>query len=331
MEQVFEHNQQMLLKHMYAPQTLVDVIAIRHPPPAISMPDSLSPAFWKIMAVYQQCTKVSDAPHLVWFLDGDALIMDPTVRIEILWYYHQSKHGQSTSTSPLDILFAHGKNGYNSGIFVVNCTSHTALETLQLWHTVALDLMAEQQHDDDNEGSESFQNHVRPNWYEQNALHYMLDTHQWKAQGLISETWHPPRRPRIWDEHYEKYSYIWETNQTAIDKDAMRKMFSTRALQSRLRRTTQCALHTFPPTRASLQHHASSSLNYSPGHFILHTDGVQQSPRLAILKYYATAGDVGTGTNNHTLSLVQAAHLYLKNHPYAYDFNETYMDWAFPI
>ena len=337
MNNVFQGNRHLIQRHF---QNAPDPVAIVQPPQHISpscrhqsFPASVSPAFWKMMAVHQHCTTPTTnsgsspngsqqssydnrLPDLVWFMDGDALLMDVTARIDFLWAYHQHILASTTNDTSLDMLTAHGRNGYNSGIFIVNCTSPTALRTLEIWHDAALDLWHWQRKRNGNST-------VRfPFKYEQNGLHYMLNTYQWRRQG-----W------RVWDDHYERDYAYWSNASMHRRSNSRAILLSSQALRHRIRHTTQCALQTFP--YHALRKYSNlpnlHALVYSPGHFILHTAGVPAAKRCSILQQ-AMASRQSQPTNAEHISLTpwQAAQAYRQSHEFSYAFNETYLDWDYP-
>ena len=95
MQHVFTHNQEKIVRFMTDPSQPLQLppIAITEPPRIAAacrhttFPPDASPAYWKVMAIHQTCTTTTKTPRpdLVWFLDGDALIMDTTARVEFLW------------------------------------------------------------------------------------------------------------------------------------------------------------------------------------------------------------------------------------------------------
>jgi hypothetical protein len=84
------------------------------------------PAYAKSMATHDQC--VNEHAELVWFLDGDVVLMNPYIPVELIWYYY--KH-QLNNT--LNVLFSCDNFDLNSSVFIVNCSSPTAVKTLEYW------------------------------------------------------------------------------------------------------------------------------------------------------------------------------------------------------
>jgi hypothetical protein len=126
MQTVFDHNAHMVSKHFgFGSKAVTNLTE------CMSRIETSHPAFCKILAVRDYCVESNN--DLVWFLDGDVVLMNPTVRIDYLWFYYQQHH----SYTELDMLFATDWLGLNSGSFVVNCTSPTALRLLAYWDIFA--------------------------------------------------------------------------------------------------------------------------------------------------------------------------------------------------
>ena len=239
MERNYRHNSRMLTPHG------IDSTAVREPVEAL--PHGLSPAFWKMDAVKHYC--IHNDFDLVFFLDGDTIIMDPYARVEFLWAYHNQLARANDRTISIDMLFNGDRNELNSGIFIVNCTSKTAIKTLEIWKEVALTLA---------------QNNtaiVHHSWYEQNALHLMMRTRKWTNHGTLQ-----------WNNVVSNYTDDVHT-------------YSTESLRQRIRITTQCALNTY--VWEIFGHRDDSErFVYKPGHFILHLAGVPAKKKHSLMEKY---------------------------------------------
>jgi hypothetical protein len=117
------------------------------------------PAYAKIMAIHDQC--VNEHAKLMWFLDGDVVLMNPYIPVELIWYYY--KH-QSNNT--LDMLFSCDNFDLNSGVFIVNCLSPTAVKTLEYWEIYS-------------KRTNNWKN-VPSGMYEHNAIQWLLQTKWWR-------------------------------------------------------------------------------------------------------------------------------------------------------
>lgn len=277
MYRVFDHNARVLERHGIPSIPISQPINPAHA--------SIPPAYWKVDAVLHHCS-TGNNPEILWFLDGDALVMDPHARVDFLWAYHN--HLARLEGNDLDILFAHDWNSFNTGIFVVNCTSPTAVKTLQIWQQLAMDLLDRGEH-------------VHRLWYEQNALHCLLDTPRWREANGTK-----------WNRAINKY----------VPKSE-RSVFSTAGMRKRLRHTTHCALNTYPTDHGHPQDRTNHV--YNPGHFILHCAGMSKpkSRKFDLLRNYSAL----KSWSDCTFDIRGAAEAYLKAHPYEYDYNQTYLDW----
>jgi len=293
MERNFRHNSDMLHPHSITSSpirepTSADLVSNNHP---------LSPAFWKMDAIRHYCTNGTTDGHsydLVFFLDGDTCIMDPYARVEFLWAYHANRnimdhldHDHRDVSNRLDMLFATDRPGLNSGIFIVNCTSKTAMKTLELWKSVAVALVAN--------GTKV----VMPSWYEQNAIHLMMRTKIWVSSN-------PTLR---WNDIVNDYTNEIET-------------YSTESLRKRIRMTTQCALNTYPMEVYNKLKN-SEQFVYQPGHFIIHMAAVYTRLKRTYMDLYRNT----TKPSIKPVSLRQAAQLYLKYHPFSINRTLGYNEW----
>jgi len=276
MEQDYLHNKQMLRPHQ------IESTPIREP--VEDLPNGMSPAFWKIDAIKYHCTSFNY--DLVLFLDGDALIMDPYSRVEFLWEYHTELARKDYGTGFIDMLFNGDRNELNSGVFIVNCTSKTAIKTLEIWKDVSLFL------------ARNTTKVVHQDWYEQNALHLMMRTRTWTNHGTLR-----------WNDILSNYTDDPVT-------------YSTKSLRQRIRMTTQCALNTYVWERFGERNH-SERFVYKPGHYILHMAGVPARQKHALLAIYRNS----TKPSTKSLTLREAARLYLKFHSFRIDRTLAYEDW----
>lgn len=239
MERNYWHNSRMLAPHG------IESTAVREPVEAL--PHGLSPAFWKMDAVKHYCTHNNF--DLVFFLDGDTIIMDPFARVEFLWTYHNELARAKDRSIYIDMLFNGDRNELNSGVFIVNCTSKTAIKTLEIWKAVALTL------------AQSHTAVVHQSWYEQNALHLMMRTRKWKNHGTLK-----------WNNIVSNYTDDVYT-------------YSTESLRQRIRITTQCALNTY--VWEIFGHRDNSErFVYKPGHFILHLAGAPAKKKHTLMEKY---------------------------------------------
>jgi hypothetical protein len=228
MRHVFQHNARLVRHHKYRAIPIVKV-----PDGQLLFPENElnSPSFWKMQAVRNVCLDLK--PDIVWFLDGDVVLMNPTYRIDILWEYHR----QWADFDGIDILFSHDMNGINSGAFIVNCTSILAMIFLQKVMSLSYQVMK--------------MPGVDPDLFEQNAIHYLLDTPQWKSSHVR------PRR-KFPDEDWA--------------------LFSPEKLKRRIRTTLQpCSMFTLP---LIMDHPCTfdqgGPLWYEFGHGAIHTAGMRQ-------------------------------------------------------
>jgi hypothetical protein len=238
-EHNYRHNSRMLHPHNIKSTPVRD--------PVKSIPDGLSPAFWKMDAVKHHCTRGDY--DLVLFLDGDTSIMDPYARVEFLWAYHTELARVKDHISSIDMLFNGDRSDINSGIFIVNCTSKTAMRTLKIWKEVALML------------ARNKTALVEHSWFEQNAIHLMTRTQKWLDHGSLR-----------WNDIVSQYTDKVDT-------------YSTEALRKRIRVTTQCALNTYVWEVFGKRNH-SECFVYKPGHFILHMAGVPAKKKRALMDTY---------------------------------------------
>jgi len=171
--------------------------------------DSRTPAFWKMRAILDVCQL--QQYELVWFLDGDVLLTQRVIPIQALWFYH------SSFDPSLDMLFAYDHAGINSGNFVVNCRSPTAMEFLEEW----------------DRGAEHISRYYPP-LYEQTFLYYAL------------------RQGNFWlrrVEHFGGFGALFIREPIVWDDQPLAKsnasMWSTQAVRSRLKHIHEmCSLNT---------------------------------------------------------------------------------------
>ena len=155
MYQVFTHNAKIVENHGF------EAVAVTEPL------SRLSPPYWKMKAVLKHCR---DDVDVLWFLDGDVILLEPTVRVDVLWYYHM--YWAQQEGADLDVLFSVDYQNHNAGVFLVNCQSPSALEFIKLWDETAEQSTKKEWTDD------LAIRHL--GWYEQASLHYLLDTKFWQ-------------------------------------------------------------------------------------------------------------------------------------------------------
>jgi hypothetical protein len=244
---VFESNSRIAVHHGYISKSLTN----KTRSDKVENDDRvLHPAFRKIKAVQEACE--ADHPDLVWFLDGDVVITNPFVRIEMLWYFYQSKYPQ------LDMLFSSDHNGLNSGVFVVNCSSETAMKTLEYWDMYAPEVNAWKG--------------INKGRYEQNAIHWLIQSHWWKRK-------HPL--------HKRKFELMADVPLHAKKQFGATLLRRTRVIVV----NDVCELSSFPAefqcnsTNSSLYTSVQGYKWWEEGQFILHTAGARNPfKRLPYLK-----------------------------------------------
>jgi galactosyl transferase GMA12/MNN10 family len=228
MRDIFQHNARLVRRHNYH---VIPIEKIPHGQLLFPKDELNSPPFWKMQAIRNVCREIN--PDIVWFLDGDIVLMNPTYRIDVLWEYHR----QWAEFDGMGILFSHDMNGINSGAFIVNCTSALAMKFLKM--LIPMSFQVRKMPD------------VDPDLFEQNTIHYLLDTPQWKSSHV---------RPR----------------RTASDGDWT--LFSPVKLRRRIRTTLQpCSMFTLP---LIIDHPCTydqrGPLWYEFGHVAVHTAGMRQ-------------------------------------------------------
>lgn len=149
--EVFQHNTRMSQRHSYAATSLVNT----------TQWTTQGPSFAKTLAVKGYCDS-NPTTDLVLFLDADVMLMNPYVKVEFLWHHYKQRYPD------MEFLFAADNNDLNTGVFMVNCTSPTAMRFLDYWNLYAT---------------------RTPNWksvppelHEQNAIHWLLQTNPWRSQ-----------------------------------------------------------------------------------------------------------------------------------------------------
>lgn len=147
-ERVHQHNVRIVSRHGYT------TIAVTNTTLWAS-----HPAYAKMNAIRDQCD--NQQAELVWFLDGDVVLMNHYIPVELIWYYYQEQ-----SNNTLDMLFSCDNFDINSGVFIVNCSSPTAVKTLEYWEIYS-------------KRTNGWKN-VPSGMYEQNAIHWLLQTPFWR-------------------------------------------------------------------------------------------------------------------------------------------------------
>jgi hypothetical protein len=122
--------------------------------------DCRVPAYAKILAIKEYC--MSGEYDLAWFIDGDVVLMNPDISIELVWYYYLERYPR------LDALFSVNNDGLNSGVFIVNCRSETAIRFLNYWYFYA-DIVTNW-------------HNVERGVYEQPAVQWLLQVPIWKRR-----------------------------------------------------------------------------------------------------------------------------------------------------
>jgi hypothetical protein len=229
-QNVYNHNVRVGTRHGYTPTAVTNTSKwARHP------------AFAKVLALRDYCLK--EQSDLIWFLDGDVVLMNPYIPIELLWFYYQAKHPE------MDFLFACDNNDLNSGVFIVNCTAPTALRLLEYW-------------DYYGEIVNSWHNTLG-SMYEQNAIHWLVQTPFWRQ-------YHPRLKRR---------KQLSHPNARNNREELM--LFSVRKLQERVIVIDQiCELSVFPIEFMCDATYEPRYLTRGPrwweeGHFALHTAGTR--------------------------------------------------------
>lgn len=249
MMQAFEHNRKVCEDILNIPSS-----PILEPPKEFNNTnDTSSPAFWKMLAVKEKC--VAGDSDVVLFLDGDVIITDPSMPVEALWHFYA--HFNPT----MDILFGVDINSINSGIFLVNCRSPTAIEFLEEWHDRAPELSI-----------------YNPLSYEQTFLQYVLEVSSYWL-NFVPKT-KPYRNHPIprWDNYSQKaiqFPEIW----------------STKSLRQRLQQSaTQCVFSGYPiiDNRARKK----GFRTFQPGDVMVHMAGMKTRHKLGYTLEYlnVTAG-----------------------------------------
>ena len=294
MEQVFRHNQRMLIPHG------IESVAISQPPTDFmdtfpdNQADHMQPPFWKMGIMHEQCQE--NDVDLLWYLDGDTLIMDPHARVEFLWLYHSHLNQLQHQHQHLDMLFAHDWYGFNAGIILVNCTSQSAMLTLKVWQDAAVQLLT----------TYKDQAPELDCWYEQKSLHFMLNTWQWNNI--------PANQSLHWDNYIRNHD-----DNNSLDADS----FSSESLTRRIRHTaSQCALNNSPPPRRTQSFSENDKTSMSPattasantGPFIVHMAGLKGEQKNLFLDHYRQI----ESWSNTNLTWQEAAISYLRNHPFSY-------------
>jgi hypothetical protein len=234
---VYLHNARMATRMGYSSETITDTLRW----------DSREAPYAKAPAVKEYC--LSGEFDLVWFLDGDVLLMNPHIRVEMVWYYYQSRYPQ------LDALFSVDFDGLNSGVFIVNCSSDTAIRLLDYWH---------------------YYTNVTNNWhninqglYEQNGLHWLLQEPIWKVR-------------------YPDMVRIDELDFPNVSSEEI-ELFSVKQLQQRIVRVeAACQMSVYcidfqyrcKSINKDPQYGKYGPLWWEDGHWMVHMAGVMRNPFL---------------------------------------------------
>lgn len=240
MQTVFEHN-----ANLVATRFGFGSKAVTNLTECMGRSETVHPAFCKILAVREYC--IESDYDLVWFLDGDVVLMNPQLRIEFLWVYYQ----QYYSYSELDALFATDWLGLNSGSFVVNCTSPTALRLLEYW-----DIYAPRA------------NRWKKVWnamLEQNGIQWLIQDENWRRTY--------PRHKR-------------DNKLLRSSSEEEKRLFSVAELQRRVAVVNQtCQMATFPVDfwcdarqRRDFYEH-KGPVWWEAGHMAVHTAGTRDATR----------------------------------------------------
>jgi hypothetical protein len=278
MQTVFDHNAAMAARHGFRAHAITNQNnknnLTRHP------------AFTKMTAIREYCL-TNTKTDLVWFLDGDVVIMNPWVRIDILWQYYQYNNNKNNNT--LDMLFATDFRGLNSGAFVVNCRSDTAMRLLDYWDLYATRVNAWKR--------------VWNAMLEQNAIQWLLQTPEWKSMY--------PRHKRT--DKLMKSSSPHE-----------RFLFSVPQLNQRVSVCrTSCEMAVFDVTfwcDAKLKpwfYETHGTMWWEDGHFMVHTAGTRNGYlrwpylRARVQQAKLTASTITTTTSMGNWNLTSTAREFL--------------------
>jgi hypothetical protein len=146
---IYQHNAKVSRRHGYHPVSITNTSRW-----------SDHPAFAKILAIRDYCVEQHNT-ELVWFLDGDIVLMNPLIPVEMIWFYYKAQHEQ------MNMLFASDNNDLNSGLFIVNCSSPTTIQMLEYWELYTRRV-------------NSWKN-IQSSMYEQNAIHWLIQTPFWQS------------------------------------------------------------------------------------------------------------------------------------------------------
>ena len=284
MLRVHSHNKRAFQRHGMKATKIVKR------PENVAESATFGPAFWKMNATLSACRQTQNNNNLLLFLDGDVVVMDTSARIDALWMYTVARHERDIS-----LLFARDRHSFNSGIFLVNCSSRFTPKFLEAWDYVARTIF------------EKEDQIYSSRWYEQNAIHFMLQTDEWVERGLP----------------------VW--NETKFGLSSER--FSTSRLRHRILTTKYpCSLQTYPLTRSRLHNLVAAkesmslraALIFTEGQFMLHAAGLNPTAKLRLLEPLVNGERNGELPNddNTAVTLYDSSKLYLKEHDEKYDYRD---------
>jgi hypothetical protein len=252
--EIFEQNAKLARRHGYGAQQIVEA------PRGVGYGRVGSiPAYWKMAAILETC-QADPLIDVVWFLDGDIVVVDPSYQIHYLWEYHQywvqldgPSYGHNITVPPvLDWLFTSGPTATtaNSGNFLVNCRSKTSLQLLEMFTPLCRKIRPIS---------------LRSN-YEQNAVHWLM-------------IWRNAKKAR---HHRFNPVGVYDTDNFT---------FSHKAINKRLRITLQeCGLSSSECDNTSIAAYQAGPRCFSPGHSTVHTAGLREhTARIKVLTKYLNA------------------------------------------
>jgi hypothetical protein len=208
--------------------------------------NTTSPAFWKMLAIRDTCNAGSD---VVWFLDADILLTDSTYPIRALWNFHLHFN------PAMDILLGIDTNGINTGVFLVNCNSRTALEFLEEWH-IGAPIIAK----------------YGPGLMEQTFIQYVLEHGSYWVSYI-------PRTKVFKKNPIAK----WDNYSTKAREDP--ETWSTKALRTRLPLImSQCAMSAYPVLDSRSA--SKGARIWQPGDVSLHMAGMKTKQKMFRIEEY---------------------------------------------